>query len=194
MKPLGYTEMLIDGKQTEGDAPHHSTVEFNCGNERHKYYCYDGTFHPKHTFDPCGLGYAGMSVNGNTLNGHLVEGSVVALGCRDGCTAPGNTTADHDRYVFTTSPKDGLYESGTEVALFCKSGPVVGGPSESVCQGGDWNPPLGRCPEMCDKDDLTKMNFDNTKLSEPEETNLQYHGGKASATCTANSTTGKALP
>ncbi|VDP15452.1 unnamed protein product [Heligmosomoides polygyrus] len=62
------------------------------------------------------------------------------------CTPPSNTTANHDRYVFSTPLKDGLYESGTEVALFCKSGPVVCGSSSSTCSGGDWYPPLGRCP------------------------------------------------
>ncbi|VDO61188.1 unnamed protein product [Heligmosomoides polygyrus] len=95
LRKLGYSEMRVNGSRKDGDAPHNSDVEFICGEEAHKYHCYDGTFLSQSAFEPCGscstadvagLGYAGMNVHGNTLNGHLVEGSAVSLLCRDGET------------------------------------------------------------------------------------------------------------
>lgn len=44
-----------------------------------------------------------------------------------GCAPPNNATADDEVYIFSTSPKDGIYESGTEVTLYCMNGSVVSG-------------------------------------------------------------------
>ncbi|VDO61187.1 unnamed protein product [Heligmosomoides polygyrus] len=165
LEELGYSDVHVDGKRTDGNVTHRTDVELLCGEERHEYRCFDGVFRSKHLYRPCGicstamaarLGYTAVNIRGKSAAGYPVEGTLVGLLCRDGCTPPNSTTAKYALPTFTTAAKNGTYESGTLVNLFCETGPVIDGPSQSRCFGGGWNPPLGRCPHGCQELDKRK--------------------------------------
>ncbi|VDP24346.1 unnamed protein product [Heligmosomoides polygyrus] len=158
MEELGYSDMHVDGKRMDGNVTHRTDVELLCGEERHEYRCFDGAFRSKHPYRPCGicsttmaarLGYTAVNIRGKSAAGYPVEGTLVGLLCRGGCAPPNSTTVEYALPSFTTAAKNGTYESGTLVNLFCETGPVIDGPSKSRCFGGDWYPPLGRCPPKC---------------------------------------------